>query len=145
MSLWEQWRKEDSVKQRYGHRSISGQAILEEQEGQRAIRIDASFCLNYYRVLPFLPSFFSTFHSPHLNFNGVPIALLGCFHKQPFNSRNIHNETLQSYSIFLNSHESSSILVIYSRNFVATTIKLLYPELISARGFKRTHDSFLVV
>lgn len=32
--------------------SISGRAILEEQEGRRAIRIDASFCLNYYRSLP---------------------------------------------------------------------------------------------
>lgn len=41
--------------------SISGRAILEEQEGRRAIRIDASFCLNYY--LP--PFFFSLFLSLH--------------------------------------------------------------------------------
>ena len=53
-----------SEKQRYEHRSISGRAILEEREGRRAIRIDASFRLNYYRVLPFLFSFFfSAFHS----------------------------------------------------------------------------------
>lgn len=52
--------------------SISGRAILEEQEGRRAIRIDASFCLNYY--LP--PFFFSLFLSLHPLLFFLPPLLL---------------------------------------------------------------------
>lgn len=105
--------KENSEKQRY-ELSISGRAILEEQEGRRAIRIDASFCLNYY--LP--PFFFSLFLSLHplslhpLLFFLPPLLLFSQTSSPP-----IRDPT----PIFLNSRESSSVLAIYARNFTTSS------------------------
>lgn len=93
--------------------SISGRAILEEQEGRRAIRIDASFCLNYY--LP--PFFFSLFLSSSTLSSSTPLfptATAPVF-------TNILSPHSRSYTIFLNSRESSSVLAIYARNFTISS------------------------
>lgn len=100
--------------------SISGRAILEEQEGRRAIRIDASFCLNYY--LP--PFFFSLFLSLHplslhpLLFFLPPLLLFSQTSSPP-----------RSYTIFLNSRESSSVLAIYARNFTTSSLNSRWRDL----------------
>lgn len=95
--------------------SISGRAILEEQEGRRAIRIDASFCLNYYRFLPlFFPLSLSIHPLSTPLFPLLPPLLL--FSQT---SPTLHSK---SYTIFLNTRESSSVLAIYARNFRTTTI-----------------------
>lgn len=90
--------------------SISGRTILEEQEGRRAIRIDASFCLNYYRSLPpfslSISIHFSLSFSLHSSFFYRHCSR---FHKHPRS---------RSYTIFLNSRESSSVSAIYARNFI---------------------------
>lgn len=93
--------------------SISGRAILEEQEGRRAIRIDASFCLKYY-----LPPFFFSLFLPSSTLSSstplFPTATAPVF-------TNILSPHSRSYTIFLNSRESSSVLAIYARNFTTSS------------------------
>lgn len=108
---WEQWRKEDSEKQRYELSLFLAEPSSRNKRGGGPSGLMRPFA--WIITVPFLLSLSLSFSLHPLFSSSLHSSFFyrhcSRFHKHPRS---------RSYTIFLNSRESSSVSAIYARNFI---------------------------